>query len=262
MQEDVTVHLKNLQTQILRFESLPSTNLEAARQAINGAAEGLCVVANEQTSGRGRLERQWVSPKDAGLYFSIVLRPQFEQGAWPLLTLMAAVAVSDALRGACMLETDIKWPNDILVGEKKVCGILAESIETPLGRAVVVGIGINLTSQSLPEELQLEATSVEIATGRRFEFEVVLNALVEALVRLYETLKQSAGPETIIREWSARSSYGEGKLVRVIESNTTINGITRGLERDGALRVETYDGEIKVVRAGDVTSVRPDGNPS
>jgi biotin-(acetyl-CoA carboxylase) ligase len=90
----------------------------------------------------------------------------------------------------------------------------------------------------------------------------VLNALVEHLGRYYETLKQPAGPETILREWYARSSYGEGKLVRVVESNTTIVGTTRGLERDGALRVETSAGEIKVVRAGDVTNVRPGLNPS
>src|SRR5258705_10410544 len=96
--------------EILRFDSLPSTNLEAARRAIDGAAEGLCVVASEQTAGRGRLQRNWVSPKNAGLYFSIVLRPQFAPSTWPLLTLMAGVAVSDALREACALETDIKWP--------------------------------------------------------------------------------------------------------------------------------------------------------
>ena len=92
--------MRPLTTQILRFDSLPSTNLEAASRAIQGAPEGLCIVASEQTAGRGRLERQWVSPKDAGLYFSIILRPQFEQGFWPLLTLMAAVAVHDALLDA------------------------------------------------------------------------------------------------------------------------------------------------------------------
>ncbi len=128
--------MARLSSQILRFDSLPSTNTEAARRAIEGAAEGVCVVASEQTAGRGRLQRQWVSPKDAGLYFSIILRPQFEQSLWPLLTLMAAVAVHDALLEACDLETDIKWPNDILVNEKKLCGILAETVETSRGRAV------------------------------------------------------------------------------------------------------------------------------
>jgi BirA family transcriptional regulator, biotin operon repressor / biotin---[acetyl-CoA-carboxylase] ligase len=245
--------------EILRFESLPSTNLEAARQASEGAAEGLCVVAGEQTAGRGRLQRQWISPKNAGLYFSIVLRPQFEQSAWSLLTLLAAVAVNDALREACALETDIKWPNDILANEKKLCGILAETVETPTGRAVVVGIGINLTSDSFPEELEAVATSVETATGRSNELETLLAALICNLRKYYDMLKQPGGPQTIIREWCARSSYAEGKLVRVVENNETLAGTTRGLERDGALRVETESGAIRIVRAGDVTSLRPAG---
>ena len=242
--------------EILRFESLPSTNLEAARRAIYGAAEGLCIVSREQTAGRGRLQRQWISPKDAGLYFSIVLRPQFEQNSWSLLTLMAAVAVKDALREACSLETDIKWPNDILANDRKLCGILAETVETPLGRAVVAGIGINLTKHSLSEELELVATSVETATGRRHDLETLLGALIVALRKHYATLREADGPEKIIREWCARSSYAEGKLIRLIESNETLVGTTRGLERDGALRVETPTG-IRIVRAGDVTNVRP-----
>jgi BirA family biotin operon repressor/biotin-[acetyl-CoA-carboxylase] ligase len=249
--------LSKLVPQILRFDSLPSTNLEAARQAADGAAEGLCIVASEQTAGRGRLQRQWVSPKKGGLYFSILLRPQFEQITWPLLTLMAAVAVQDALQEACALDTDIKWPNDILVGDKKLCGILAETVETPAGRAVVLGIGINLSRNSLPEELTMVATSIETATGRQHDIETLLGALVVALGKHYEMLKQPAGPEAIIREWCARSSYSEGKLLRVTESNGSFVGTTRGLERDGALRVETHTGQIRVVRAGDVTSIRP-----
>jgi len=243
--------------QIRRFASLPSTNLEASRQANEGAAEGLCVVAREQTAGRGRLQRQWVSPKGAGLYFSILLRPQFELSSWPLLTLMAAVAVHDALLDACSLKTDIKWPNDVLAYEKKLCGILAETVETPLGRAVVVGIGINLTENSFPAELESVATSLETATGRIHDLETLLQSLIVALGRHYEALQHEDGPETIIREWCGRSSYGEGKQIRVAGSNETLVGTTRGLERDGALRVETGDGEIRIVRAGDVNSLRP-----
>src|SRR5436309_13190204 len=105
----------SLRPVILRFDSLPSTNTEAARQAAQGAPEGLCVVAREQTRGRGRQERIWISPADAGLYFSIVLRPdKLAPQSWPLLTLMSALAVRDALLEACKLQTDIKWPNDIM----------------------------------------------------------------------------------------------------------------------------------------------------
>ena len=242
--------------QILRFDSLPSTNVEAARRATEGAAEGLCVVAGEQTAGRGRLQRQWDSPKGAGLYFSIILRPSFEQSAWPLLTLMAAVAVNDALRDSCALETDIKWPNDVLANDKKLCGILAETVETSRGRAVVVGIGINLTKHSFPAEFAGIATSVEVAAGQNPELEVVLAALVSFLVSYYQTLKQPGGPEKILREWAARSTYCEGKRIRVVESNATLVGTTRGLESDGALRVETDDGKMRIVRAGDVWVVR------
>jgi BirA family biotin operon repressor/biotin-[acetyl-CoA-carboxylase] ligase len=248
--------LENLTPQILRFDSLPSTNFEAARRATEGAAEGLCVVAGEQTAGRGRLQRQWASPKGAGLYFSIILRPSFEQSAWPLLTLMAAVAVHDSLRDSCGLETDIKWPNDVLANDKKLCGILAETVETSRGRAVVVGIGINLTKHSFPAEFAGIATSVEVAAGQNPELEVVLAALVSSLVSYYQTLKQPGGPEEILREWAARSTYGEGKRIRVVESNATLVGTTRGLESDGALRVETDDGKMRIVRAGDVRLLR------
>jgi len=242
--------------QILRFDSLPSTNVEAARRAIEGAPEGLCVVAGEQTAGRGRLQRQWVSPKGAGLYFSVILRPSFEQSAWPLLTLMAAVAVHDALRDSYALKTDIKWPNDVLADDKKLSGILAETVETSRGRAVVVGIGINLTKHSFPAEFAGIATSLEVAAGQNPELEVVLAALVSSLVSYYQTLKQPGGPEEVVRAWAARSSYCEGKRVRVMESNGSLVGTTRGLESDGALRVETDDGKMRIVRAGDVCVIR------
>jgi BirA family biotin operon repressor/biotin-[acetyl-CoA-carboxylase] ligase len=245
-----------LTPQILRFESLPSTNLEAARQAGEGAPEGLCVIAAEQTAGRGRLERQWVSPKGAGLYFSIILRPQFEQSVWPLLTLMAAIAVRDALLDAYDLETDIKWPNDLLVNGRKLCGILAETVDTSIGRAVVLGIGVNLKQGSFPVELEAVATSVESATGEVADLEVIIEPLVGSLVRYYEILQLAAGPEVIIREWSARSSYASGKRIRIANGDEVLEGTSRGLERDGALRIETDSGEIKTVRAGDVSAVR------
>jgi BirA family biotin operon repressor/biotin-[acetyl-CoA-carboxylase] ligase len=248
--------MRTFTPQILRFDSLPSTNVEAARRAVEGAPEGLCVVASEQTAGRGRLDRHWVSPKNAGLYCSIILRPQFDHNVWPLLTLMAAVAVHDALLDAYGLETDIKWPNDILANDKKLCGILAETVETPLGRAVVLGIGINLKHNSFPAELDGVATSVEAASGRSGDPQVVLAALVGSLANYYQILQRSDGPEEIVREWSTRSSYVSGKRVRVANGDELFEGTSRGLERDGALRIETDTGEIKTVRAGDVTAVR------
>ena len=150
------------QPTILRFDSIDSTNLEAMRQAREGAPEGFCIIAREQTRGRGRLDRTWQSPKDAGLYFSLILRPRLAKNVWSLITLMAALAVSDSLMKTCALPTDIKWPNDVCVRDRKICGILAETVETDSAAAAIVGIGINLTAEeitAMPES----AISVEAA---------------------------------------------------------------------------------------------------
>jgi BirA family biotin operon repressor/biotin-[acetyl-CoA-carboxylase] ligase len=245
-----------LKPKIVRFESLPSTNTELARMASEGAGEGLSIVADEQTAGRGRLQRAWSSPKGVGLYFSILLRPRIAPSHWPLITFMAALAVGDALNEAAGINTDIKWPNDLLSGERKICGILAEAIETPAGRAVVLGIGINLTPQAFPEELKTVATSVWEATGRQPERETILAALLRALSRWYSLLHEAGGPEKIIAAWSSRSTYATGRLVQVSNGDEVWQGTTCGVEDDGALRLNTQNGEMKLVRAGDVYSVR------
>jgi BirA family transcriptional regulator, biotin operon repressor / biotin---[acetyl-CoA-carboxylase] ligase len=244
---------------ILHFDSLPSTNTEAARQAVRGAPEGLCIVAREQTAGRGRQQRTWISPRDAGLYFSIVLRPRIEAGAWPILTLMAALAVADALREACGLSVDIKWPNDILMGGRKLSGMLAETVETDRGRACILGIGVNLNDHAFPSSLRDAATSVEAATGVAPDVERLLEALTRAVSERYRLLHGTNGVAVTLGEWTARSSYAEGKRVRVSLEGETLEGYTRGLEPDGALRVETDAGELRTVRAGDVMALRPDG---
>jgi len=248
-----------LKPTILRFDSIDSTNLEAMRRAKLGAPEGLCIVAREQTLGRGRLNRTWQSPLDAGLYFSIVLRPKIEKNAWPLLTLMSALAVHDALTKTCGLRTDIKWPNDLCFDERKLCGILAETVETAMGLAAIVGIGINLTADALPETVSDMATSVESVTGVPTDRARLLEVLVKAIGERYDLLQSAQGREHTIREWCANSSYAMGRRVRVAMGIDTFEGTTRGLEGDGALRVETQDGRIKIVRAGDVTSVRRSG---
>src|SRR5262245_27088389 len=164
------------QPSIQRFDAIDSTNLEAVRQAREGAPEGLCIVAREQTSGRGRLDRSWHSPKDAGLYLSVVLRPKVEMNRWPLLTLMTALAVSDALMKSCSRHVDIKWPNDLCVSDRKLCGILAETAETDQGPAAIVGIGINLNADALTA-IHPEPASVESVTGRRPDVELLLAEL-------------------------------------------------------------------------------------
>jgi len=241
---------------ILRFETIESTNTEALNQARRGADEGLCVVARQQTAGRGRHGRVWVSEKDSGLYFSIVLRPKIETRFLPLITLMSAVAVHDALENLYKIDCDIKWVNDIHIHGKKICGILAETCETINSLAIVVGIGINLKSNNFPPEVADTATSIEAETGNAPDTEDLLQNLTRFFNLYYKLLQSENGAEIIRQNWIERSSYAFGKNVKAKLENETIYGITRGIEENGALRIETDAGESKIIHAGDVERLR------
>ena len=239
---------------ILRFDSIDSTNTEAINQAKRGADEGLCIVAREQTAGRGRHGRTWLSENDAGLYFSLVLRPKLETHLLPLITLMTAVAVHHSIEKAFQIECDIKWVNDIHIKGKKVCGILAETVETEKSIAVIVGIGINLKSSNFPPELAETATSIEFETGAAPNLDSFLPILTSFLEKYCDLLYQDT--VKICEEWSKRSSYAFGKDVRVKLEKETIYGTTRGIEENGALRLELETGEVKIIHAGDVEQLR------
>ncbi len=241
---------------ILRFDKINSTNIEAINQAKRGAEEGLCVVAKQQTEGKGRHGRIWISPENAGLYFSIVLRPKIETRFLSLLTLMSAVVVSDVLSELYALKPDIKWANDVHVHEKKICGILAEAVETTKGLAVIVGIGINLKSSNFPPELNKIATAVEAETSKIPDSENLLEHLTAKFAEFYKIINSENGAEKIRQKWTRRSSYAFGKEVRAVLTNETIYGKTCGIEENGALRIEQADGEVKIIQAGDVEMLR------
>lgn len=244
---------------ILRFDTIDSTNTEAARQARQGADEGLCVIADQQTAGRGRHGRAWVSKRASGLYFSIILRPKLETQFLPLITLMTGIAVYDTLK-EFGVEPDIKWVNDILVRERKISGILAETVETPTGLAVIVGIGINLTSRNFPDDIAKIATSIESESAmmghRRLDPLMVETKLAAYINYWYEILLGENGHNEILQNWLGRSSYFSGKPVSVTLPTGTIEGITDGLEENGALRVKTPGGSVTIVQAGDVERLR------
>ncbi len=251
------IRLQLMNFNILRFETIGSTNDEAIRQARLGGDEGLCVFARQQSQGRGRHGRNWLSPPDAGIYFSLVLRPRIEQKNWAILTLLTAIAVNEAISESCNLSTDIKWANDIhSVSGKKLAGILAETCETPKGNAVIVGIGINLKAANFPPEIAETATSIQSETGFVPDSETLLQSLTKYFAIYYEILHQSNDNDRIIDEWMRRSSYGYGKTVKVILPDETIIGETRGLQADGALRLETPSGEIRLVHAGEIVTLR------
>ena len=244
---------------ILTFETIDSTNTEALKQARNGAEEGLCIVAREQTAGRGRHGRVWASEKDAGLYFSIVLRPRLEPRYVSLITLMSGIGVFDTLK-ELGLSPDIKWVNDVLVDERKISGILAETTETDDGQAVIVGIGINILRSNISQELAETATPLD-----RYIDPPTPTALVEMLVshlsRAYSQLNGPDGPSQIVEEWKRRSTYFTGRNVRVKLSGETMIGTTDGLEPNGALRLITPDGKLRIVQAGEIEMLRPDPQP-
>lgn len=240
---------------VITFDSIDSTNTEALKQARLGAAEGLCIVARQQTAGRGRQGRRWVSEKDAGLYFSIVLRPKIETKFLSLITLMTGVAVHDTL-AEIGLKSDIKWVNDLLVNEKKISGILAETAETSKGLAVIVGVGINIRSSNFPVEIADIATSIEAEANALVSLDALAETLTKYLSYFYGVLDRDEGPTLIIEEWRKRSTYFAGKHVRVSMNNETITGVTDGLELNGALRVKSTDGSISIIQAGDVEKLR------
>lgn len=236
---------------LLHFDSLDSTNREAADHARRGADEGITIVADEQTAGRGRQGREWISKKGVGAYFSTILRPKIKPRHYTLVPLTAAVAVYDALRKGWLVDPDIKWPNDILVGEKKISGILSEMVDTPAGHAIILGIGINLRDA----DGALNATSMEAESPFPAERDDVIGTVHDQLAIHYQTLL--ADPLGILEEWSRRSSYFDGKDVMVdLGEGDSYVGTTTGLEDNGALRVMLPGGSIKVVQAGDVTRLR------
>lgn len=244
-----------MQFTILNFDTIDSTNTEALRQAKLGADEGLCIVARQQTAGRGRHGRVWSSPKDAGLYFSIVLRPQIETRSLPLITLMAGVAVHETL-AEIGLRPDIKWVNDVLVNERKISGILAETTDSAKGLAVIVGIGINLTLANFPAEISDTATSVESELGHTIAAADLTDALTRKIAKFYDVLNAERGPREIVLEWQNRSSYFSGKHVRVVLEHEAVTGVTDGLGSNGALRLKLADGTLMTIQTGDVQQIR------
>jgi BirA family transcriptional regulator, biotin operon repressor / biotin---[acetyl-CoA-carboxylase] ligase len=235
---------------------IESTNDAALRLAARGAPEGTVVVAEEQTAGRGRLGRAWYSEKSSGIYASVILRPPLSPAAAPVLSLMAGLAAQQALSASIPLTVDIRWPNDLLVNGKKVCGILTE-MQAELDRlhAVVLGIGINVNHTSMPPELKETATSLRIETRRRWSRVHLFIALLKELEKHYRLLLDK-GNQAITTRWAKVSSYAAGKRVRVVSGAGEFQATTVGLEPTGALRVRRDDGQEESLAAGEIIEVK------
>jgi len=241
---------------IVHYFRIESTNTEALELAAKGAAHGTVVVAEEQTAGRGRFGRNWYSERSSGIYASIILRPPLAPAVAPVLTLMAAVAAHQAISTTTGLPADIRWPNDVLIDGKKVCGILTEmSAEVDRLHAVVLGIGINVNHREMPSELKTIATSLRIEAGKPISRAQILVALFKELERKYHLLLDE-GSSAIARRWAAASSFAQGKRIRVHSGAGEFVATTVGLEPSGALRVRREDGREELLVSGEVVEVK------
>jgi BirA family biotin operon repressor/biotin-[acetyl-CoA-carboxylase] ligase len=238
---------------IHHFHSMDSTNSMAYQLALQGAEEGEIVVAESQKKGRGRLGRKWFSPPLSNLYLSVILRPEIPPQQASLITLMAAVATAGAIHKFSGLQPTIKWPNDILLRNRKVAGLLNE-IHSEMDRIhfVVLGVGVNLNmdEKMFSKEIRGLATSLKREMGQSISRKAFLQTLLEELEMWYEAfLREGASP--VLKAWREKAKI-QGRPVKVISFGEVLVGTAIDVDSDGALVLETKEGERKRVVAGDV----------
>jgi BirA family transcriptional regulator, biotin operon repressor / biotin---[acetyl-CoA-carboxylase] ligase len=240
----------------------PSTNAVVAARLRAGEPEGLVVVADHQTAGRGRLDRSWVTPAGAALTFSVLLTPDEAPVArWPWLPLLTGVAVAEGVRRTVGLDVVLKWPNDVLVGDRKVCGILVERVEGPHGAGAVVGVGLNVAQR--PDELPVAtATSLAEVAGSAVDRVNLLAGVLGALAQRYDAWRHARGDATeLLHSAYTRLCDTLGRTVRVqLPGGSDLTGEAIGVDGDGRLLVRTGD-RVTALGAGDVVHVRRTGVP-
>jgi len=238
---------------IHHFHTVDSTNSTAYQLALSGAREGEMVISESQQKGRGRLGRHWFSPPSLNLYLSVILRPKIPPQQASLITLMAAVATADAIEKFSGLLPSIKWPNDILLRGRKVAGLLNE-IHSEMDRIhfVILGIGVNVNmdEKMFPKEIRSSATSLKDEMGQPISRKIFLSRLLEELERWYAIFLEE-GDHAVLKAWRERAQI-KGRSVKVTSFGEAMTGIAVDVDSDGALILETKNGERKRVVAGDV----------
>jgi len=233
-------------TDVRWFAELDSTNRYLVDEARAGAPAGLVAVADHQTAGRGRLGRVWVAPPGASLLTSVLLRPALPPDRRHLLVTAAGLAMAEAVEATTGVVAGMKWPNDLLVGDRKLCGILAEAA----GDALVVGLGVNVEWADVPAELTAVATACNLEGGRPTDRRTLLDAF------LGRYAARLADLDTARRDYEARL-VTLGRRVRVEQAARVLVGVARGIDDDGRLLVESDAGDTEAVAVGDVVHVRP-----
>lgn len=233
------------------YGSIDTTMRRASELASEGCLSGTVVGADQQTAGQGRLGRPWHSTPDEGLYCTFILRVNVPPAQLPVVTLALGLAVADTLRLMGGIEPDLRWPNDVMVEDRKIAGILTQLQD----HAILAGIGINVNQASFPSGLTQIATSLLLETGRAHKREPLLVHLAGA-IGSYVRMLTTAGIDPILRLFTAASSYASGRQVVVEAPEGAIHGATAGLTPEGFLRLQKEDGSLVTIHAG---GVRPAG---
>jgi len=239
--------------EIHHYEEIGSTNEEAAKLANIGGREGAVVIADRQRFGRGRLCRRWHSP-EGGLWFSIILRPKIELEDAPKLTLTASVAIAKAIQEVLELKVEIKWPNDILIDGRKVCGILTEAA-TKDGDLdyIILGVGINVDfeEKELPLELRSTAVTLRNASGKNVDISQFLCYCLKK-IETYYIIFQDKGFDLILKEWKSLASF-MGREIEISWMNEKFSGTAIDVDEHGALILQLRDGTRHRILSGEVS---------
>lgn len=239
------------------FQETASTNDLIEQMASHGVAQGMVVVAESQTRGRGRLGRTWSSLPGKGLWFSVLLRPQIRPQAAPQLTVAAALSLWRAVYQLTGLSSEIKWPNDLLIQGKKISGILTEmSAEMDHVKHLVIGAGLNVNHQprDFPAELRSQASSLALASGQLWNRSDLLVAILREMDSAYRKIS-SGGFSALAEEWRQRCTT-LGRQVTIRQGNRLIHGLAETIDEEGALLVRTQHGRLERVTGGDVTVMK------
>ncbi len=242
----------DLNYDIYRFDKLDSTNSHLLKLGDEGFPEGTVVVADEQTMGRGRFGRKWEAEPLSNLLFSLLLRPNFlERDEIFILTFAASVAVAEAIEDVTHIKPELKWPNDVLVNGKKICGILLESsFDADRLSHVVLGIGLNVNQESFSPEIANKATSLSLSTGKKYDRDEILFLILKNFSLIHETLR-SRDFYRIMKEWRDRAQIF-GKKIKLALAGKVIEGVCDDVTDDGAIVVQTSEG-LKNFTAGEIT---------
>lgn len=241
---------------IIHFTETDSTNTQALLLARGGAAEGTVVLAERQTAGRGRMDRTWHSPPGAGIYLSVILTPRVSPSRLPGITLVAAVAGAESLKESTRVSVDIKWPNDLLLNGRKICGILTELHSREDGSPIViVGIGINVNTprDMFPEDIANTASSIMIETGREASRKDIVSSLLGHFERWYRIYTEG-GFAVILDRWKAYSGI-IGRRIRVEQEGARTEGTVLDIDISGALIIHDDAGLRHSICSGDIVYV-------